>query len=555
VAEGFLYTTRNVGIPDPVTGKLSGFEVFDVMDPANPIRVGRESAIGEVIELAGKLAYVAQPGMTVVDISDPTAPRRRGSIGSDSLKDVAVYGDHAYLAGAGGLDGLKVVDLSVLDTPAEVGAAAVAEFYPYDRPSDIAVSGGIAYLTVGDPSGSGSPSGSLRTFDVANPSEPVALASIDTAGAALDVELDAGLAYVAADRDGLRIFDVSEPSAPTAVGGLALPGSAAKVAVSGEIAYVVNRGIRLEEPIALRVLDISEPSAPIELGAVELADRRLFCRTPGLAVVDQLVYVNCAGLQVVDVSDPAHPVSIYTRPRIGSDSSIQVEDGLAYMVADGLLSVFDVSDPALPILLDTVYSAGDAAIVVQDGFAYSAGSRGLVVHDLSDPRAPVWLGGYPSDRGPWRGLAIADGLVFGAAGRDLQIIDLGPEYAHTLPVEIAIRADGASAGVNLASRGVIPVTVLGAADFDVANIERSTLRFGPGSATPAHPSGGHLADVNGDGHPDLVSHYWIGDSGISADDESACISGQTSAGKSFKGCGPLQATLPRGQSEITNVAD
>jgi hypothetical protein len=102
---------------------------------------------------------------------------------------------------------------------------------------------------------------------------------------------------------------------------------------------------------------------------------------------------------------------------------------------------------------------------------------------------------------------------------------------------------------------VLPVTVLGAADFDVAEIDRSTLRFGPAAAAPAHKLGGHLVDVNGDGRPDLLSHYWIGDTGISQATENACVQGETLAGNSFKGCGLLDVMLPQGQLDASNLAN
>jgi hypothetical protein len=239
------------------------------------------------------------------------------------------------------------------------------------------------------------------------------------------------------------------------------------------------------------------------------------------------------------------------------ESSIAVVGDRAY-VGDNWepspLTTYDISDPTLPVPV-SVADGGGRSILVADGSAYSAGRQGLSVHDLADPHQPTLMGGYPSDRWRWRGLAIADGLIYGAGSGGLQIVDLGPEYAHTLPVEIAIRADGESAAVNLASRGVLPVTVLGAADFDVAEIDRSTLRFGPAAAAPAHKLGGHVDDVNGDGHPDLLSHYWIGDTGISQATENACVQGETLAGNSFKGCGLLDVMLPKGQLDASNLAN
>jgi hypothetical protein len=153
-------------------------------------------------------------------------------------------------------------------------------------------------------------------------------------------------------------------------------------------------------------------------------------------------------------------------------------------------------------------------------------------------------------------LAIVDGLAFGVtSGGYLQVVDLGPEYKHSRSVEIAIRAEREPAVVNLASRGTISVAILGAADFDVARIDRSTLRFGPSSATPTHKAGGHLEDVNVDARPDLVSHYRIADTGISEADKNACVFGQTSDGTPIWGCSTLGGKLPRGRANVSSVAN
>ncbi|MCH7869962.1 MAG: hypothetical protein IH881_19885 [Myxococcales bacterium] len=537
-----VYTAFRYSNTDPSTGPPGGLEIVNVMDSTNPISVGRELVLGSSIEVVGEFAYTGGIGMDVVDVSNVSAPTRRGSIYSGLSNDVAVYGGHAYLAGQ---DGLKIVDLSIQDTPVEVGAA-VAEDSSSHRwlAYDVAVSGDAAYLAVGDLRVS---AGGLRIFDVTDPRTPAAIGGVDTASSALDVELKGEFAYVAADVDGLRIFNVANPSAATGAGGLALAGSTAKVAVIGEIAYVVDRGTRAA-PVALRVVDVSEPSAPTEMSVVELTSSGFRCLTPGIAVVEKLAYVTCSGFFIIDVSDPADPTLIYSSRRAQYwISSIDVEEGLAYIGSHDSISVFDVSNPAEPVEISSADDGG-SAILVQNGFAYSAGRWGLAVHDVEEPLHPVLMGGFPAERGDWRGLELANGLIYGATGSGgLQIVDLGPEYTRLLPVEIAIRGDGESGAVNLASRGVIPVAVLGAPDFDVTEIDRSTLRFAPASATPAHKIGGHLDDVNGDGHLDLVSHFRIQESGISETDEKACVTGQTFSETPFEGCSAIDPTLPRGR--------
>jgi serine protease len=127
------------------------------------------------------------------------------------------------------------------------------------------------------------------------------------------------------------------------------------------------------------------------------------------------------------------------------------------------------------------------------------------------------------------------------------VVGLIPEI---IPVEIDIRPGSEPNPVNLMSRGVLPVAVLGAAAFDVRIIDVTTLKFGPGEAPPAHDLTkpgvyiGHLEDVNGDGFTDLVVHFGTQQAGLSATDTEACIAGETLDGKPISGCDSI-GIVPR----------
>jgi hypothetical protein len=541
-------------------GSRADVRVIDISNSAAPVELSiiETPGIADMernVEIVSSLAYVADgTGLRVIDISNPTLPVDIGGLWMThnsylGVNDVVVLDGLAYVAN--GHD-LRVVDLSEVAFPREVGLLTT----PGD-PIDVEVENDVAYLTDGD----------LRIADVSNPTAPAELSSLDAGDARL-VETADGLVYVAEggtlpnDKGSLRIVEVSNPTTPVQLASLPLPGWPTDMEVADGRAYVtLNLELPWYGPAGLSIVDVSDASTPRELASLEfykVADDAT------VAVEGEFAYVaiynrNRTGpfieLMVIDVSVPTEPFkvgSLQYPGRSGGSGALEVVDGIAYYAFlrgwSPFLHTIDVTNPAAPTELGRVWTldlGSDLGFV--DGLIYvAAGYAGLRVIDVSDPTAPLELGAFaPYPYAIARSIAVADQLsyVTDVENDAMRVIDFGPQYARTLEIDLDIKPGSDSNPINFSIEGVIPVAILGSAAWDVADVDQTTLAFGPGGAPPAHCHGPHIEDVNGDGYPDLLSHFQTDQPGIAFGVRTACLTGETLDGTPLRGCDGVR-TVP-----------
>ena len=251
-------------------------------------------------------------------------------------------------------------------------------------------------------------------------------------------------------------------SSPMLLGGYDTAGNARGVALAGDIAYVADY------QAGLQILDVSDPAAPVRLGGYDTAGNALIVDVSG-----NLAYVAdyTSGLQIIDVSNPAAPVRLGGYDTPGVSYSVAVSGTTAY-VADFFLGlqIIDVSIPAAPVLLGNYDTAGFAyGVAVSGTTAYVADRHaGLQIIDVSNPAAPVLLGTCDTTGSAYAVTVVGTRAYVADDTAGLQIIDVSDPAAPVLmgTYDTAGNAYGASVSGRLAyvSDGTAGLQVIDVSD-------------------------------------------------------------------------------------------
>jgi DNA-binding beta-propeller fold protein YncE len=146
---------------------------------------------------------------------------------------------------------------------------------------------------------------------------------------------------------------------------------------------------------------------------------------------------------------------------------------------------------------------------------------------------------------PTTGAFVDTFIASGSGGLDLPVFLAFTPTLAALEVDVDIKPGSATNPIDLSGRGVIPVAILSSNTFDATTVDPSTVCFGDDDVpsqrdcTEAHGKG-HIADVNGDGRPDLLLHYEVSQTGIDPGDTRACLTAKTFSGDSIEGCDSIR---------------
>ena len=346
----------------------NGIRIVDITDPFEPVQVaavvdgqgGFEALDGacglDAAEVHGRtyLAVAAEDdgAVQIIDVTDPARPRPAASMfdgrdGFEALSGVCrvemaeISGD-AY-AVAAGAEGIQIIDLAdpVAPRPASAVLAGRDGLVPYG-PADIdvvTVSGRTYVLAAGHgwvPEMLAHTS-TIQILDITDPSSPILAASItggeggfEAIGHLSDIEavVYPGGTYALVSSTypsgSIQVIDITDPARPRPAAaasddreGFGSLGGAADIEVvaypGGTYAMVMG----YEEYRPVQVVDVSDPAHPRPVSGIAPDDPRMLdvyagANGVGMVKVSGRTYAAALGthddaVQMIDVTDPAHP--------------------------------------------------------------------------------------------------------------------------------------------------------------------------------------------------------------------------------------------------------
>ncbi len=391
-------------------------------------------------------------------ISD--SERELGSYIEDSVDDVDVQGDYAFIAT--GWAGYQTIDITNLSLMQLVGSApssgwasgiSVSGTRAYGRHSGggidiMSVTGGNSLSTLGgfpfgayscyrfDSSGNYvylATDTALRIINTTDADNPTEVGSY-TVASGEDVQVAGTIAYLAAGTTGLVLVDVTTASLPTHLGTLDTDGTVKQVAVSGDYAYVVDE-IVSGSSYNLLVVNVSNASTPTQVGSLNFGYTIGSISAQGTTVC---VSSSTNGLEIVDVTVPTNPklagafsdyMNIYSTVTL--DDRVVLATGNS---GDGLSVVSTVLPSPLVEVGDAAITGGARDVVVDGCYAYLVKDT-LEIYDVSTPSGPIWLG---SANVAGYGVAANGPYIFTAFEETISVIDATNRSSPQIIKELVI---------------------------------------------------------------------------------------------------------------------
>ena len=412
---------RNRTQPSPLPSNLTPKAY---LEPMTQIHLASNYTDVEIGGPDGDYLYAASHwGLEIFTLVDPTKPARVGEIATPGrAQAVAVDGETAYVAD--GAAGVQIIDISVPTDPSIVKTIGTLR-----DARRVHVADGNLYVLDKD---RGMLVFNLR--NVHNVRAPQPRRFFRTAGTPLNVVVHDNTVYLSDDRHGLIILDPSPFGnfVVRSVVPILAPAYEIVDTRNGTYVYVASGNLT-----GVNVTDIQNP------------DIRFRLDTPGLATGIQFrndtIYLTDrqAGLHIIDARNPQQPQRISSQPTFGNAIDIALRDTNAY-IADGKggIQTIDVSDTKSPKWLHRYALSGTAhgldVVETTDGgrtIYIANGVGGLKTLEFTNPYdgvltknlllpANATTSNNPVEAAHGTKIRVRDGYGFVAAETGMFVVDL-----------------------------------------------------------------------------------------------------------------------------------
>lgn len=256
--------------------------------------------------------------------------------------------------------------------------------------------------------------GYLEIMNITDPSNPASISKIALSTIIVDIEVQGDKVFLACEKQGFYIIDISDIINPTIIANINYIDSALDLDVKGDYLFVAAG------KSGLRIFDISNPSQPSEVGHWRLISDINFDK---VLVKNNTVYMTFYnGVYVIDITnitvlERISWISITNDTPVWQFSvgDILLVDSLLYVIdTAGLLQIFNVSEPAIPVFLASAYVEGHSAAAIYDKTLYISGGRfndsEIHSYDISDPVYPIKKKSYITNYFAYDLIAVSNHL-------------------------------------------------------------------------------------------------------------------------------------------------
>ncbi|MBN2444824.1 MAG: hypothetical protein JXJ04_25950 [Spirochaetales bacterium] len=279
---------------------------------------------------------------------------------------------------------------------------------------------------------------SLSTVDISDPINPVVKNDFDLGGAALAVNISGDYLYVSClnETAGFQVIDMSDPLSPSIVGSVATEMS--DFVLSGDFAYGVRN-------FTFFIIDITDPAHPVTIGELEREYRAETIHT-----ADNYVYISyhpedpMSAMDIINVGNPASPFVQSTMTLPFWSHALAVKDHYLYYICSttsdkaSCVSIIDIEQPGSPRTVGLIDGAGyTSSVTVKEPYLYVADNLGgMKIFDVSEPHQPLSLSGVPVEKTVR--IAVSGNYAYLAAGpKGMSTVDItdpsNPRVCSTIP--------------------------------------------------------------------------------------------------------------------------